>query len=97
VQDRQYAFGRRQSGRIDDQPTGSVVASFLSQLDQRQHGMGFISPHGLDLSDSLGPDRALLLAWSPDQTPIPPVNQFQTKRTTVNTLWRIPVPVPPGD
>lgn len=95
VQERQYAFGRRQGGRIEDRPTAGVVASFLSQLDQRQQGMGFISSHGLDLADSLRPDRALLLAWSPDETPIPPVNQFKTKRTTVNTMWRIPIAVPP--
>jgi hypothetical protein len=97
VQERQYAFGRRRGGQIDDLPVGSVVASFLSQLDQRQQGMNFISPAGLDLSASVGAERALLLAWSPHLTPVPPVAQFKTKRSTVNTLWRIPISVKPAD
>jgi hypothetical protein len=93
VQERQYAFGRSGGGRIDDLPTASMVACFISQLSEAQNGMTFVAPPGLDLSEAVNPERALLLAWSPDSPPVPPVNQFKSKRSTSNTLWRIPIPI----
>ncbi len=96
VQDRQYAFGRRGSGRIDDLPAGSVATSFLGEFKASQGGMNFVLPPGLDLSGAVGQGQALLLAWSPGASPVPPLNQFKSKRTASNTLWRIPVTISPG-
>ena len=93
VQERQYAFGRRGGGRIDDLPTASMVASFISQLSESQNGMSFVSSPGLDLSEAVAHGEALFLAWSPESPPVPPVNQFKSKRSASNTLWRMPVPI----
>jgi hypothetical protein len=93
VQERQYAFGRSGGGRIQDLPTASMVASFISQLSDPQNGMSFVASPGLDLSEAASQGQALLLAWSPDSPPVPPVNQFKSKRSASNTLWRIPVPI----
>jgi len=94
VQERQYAFGRRGGGRIDDLPTASVVASFIGELSVQQGGMNFVAPPGLDLSDAIKQGHAVLLAWSPGASPAPSVNQFKSKRSASNTLWRVPIPIP---
>ncbi|MFO1513968.1 MAG: hypothetical protein U1F83_13795 [Verrucomicrobiota bacterium] len=92
VQERQYAFGRKSGGRIEDLPTASMVASFIGELPASQ-GMNFVAPPGLDLSKAVTQGHAVLLAWSPGASPAPPLNQFKSKRSASNTLWRIPVAI----
>lgn len=96
VQERQSTFGRRGGGRIDDLPGASIAASFLGGFTASQGGMSFVLPPGLDLSGVIDQGQAVFLAWSPGAAPVPPVNQFKSKRTASNTLWRIPVTVSPG-
>jgi len=96
VQERQYAFGRRGGGRIDDLPTACMVASFIGQLSVAQGGVSFVAPPGVDLSEAVAQGQAVLLAWSPGASPVPPVNQFKSKRSASNTLWRIPIPLNPN-
>jgi len=91
AQQRQYAFGRRSSGQIDDLPTASMVVSLLGEMTEPNNGMRVVASPGLDVSQAITPGRAVLLAWSPDTEPVPPMRQFKPKRTAVNTLWRIPV------
>lgn len=93
VQQRQYAFGSSGGGHIDDLPMGSMAASLLGEVAEVQGGMNFPASPGLDLSASVKNGGALLLAWSPDASPVPAINQFKTKRTASNTLWRVPVTV----
>lgn len=94
AQQRQYAFGRRSSGQIDDLPRASMVLSLLGEMGAAHNGMRIVASSGLDVSKSLATDRAVLLAWSTDAAPVPVLNQFRTKRNTVNTLWRLPVAIP---
>lgn len=93
AQQRQYAFGRRSSGQIDDLPTASMVVSLLGEMSTPNNGMHVVVSPGLDISPAITSDRAVLLAWSPDTGPVPPLKQFNPKRTAVNTLWRIPISV----
>ena len=93
VQERQYAFGRKGGGRIDDLPMASVVASFIGELAGSQQGMNFVASPGLDLSEAVAQGHAVLLAWSPGASPTAPVNQFKSKRSASNTLWRVPIPI----
>ena len=37
--------------------------------------------------------NAVLLAWEPDYSPIKPINQFPTRRSHKDTLWRMAVPI----
>ena len=37
--------------------------------------------------------NAVLLAWESDYSPIKPINQFPTRRSHKDTLWRMSVPV----
>ncbi len=94
AQERQYAFARRSSGQIDDLPTASMVASLLGEASYSQNNARVVLPPGLDLSEAVDVDRGILLAWAPGAAPVPTLNQSKSKRSTVNTLWRIPVSIP---
>jgi len=96
VQRRQNAFGASKGGHLTDVPNAAIVASFLSQLrpDQGQGYNSFIQPPGLDLGQFVGRGGAVLLAWSPDERPTPPLNQFKPRRLSSSTLWRMPVSMP---
>lgn len=94
AQQRQYAFGRRGSGQIDDLPTASMVASLLGGSSQPRGGMNFVTPPGLDVSGAVARGSAVLLAWAPDNAVVPPLIQAQTKRAAANTLWRMPISIP---
>ncbi len=94
AQQRQFAFGRSGSGRIEDLATASMVASFLGELPIVRNGLNLVAAPGLDLSGAVRRGDAVLLAWSPAQAPVAPLLQSKTKRTTTNTLWRIPISVP---
>lgn len=91
LQQRQYAFGSSGGGHIDDLPSASMAVSLLGEVASVHGGMNFPASPGLDLSASVKDGSALLLAWSPDSTPVAAINQFKTKRTKSNTLWRMPV------
>ena len=75
---RQRAFGSSSSGQIPDITDSSMAASFLSQIAQDQNGYnyGFVSPPGLDLTPVAERANAVLLAWSADYSPMPPINKF---------------------
>ena len=93
LRQRQYAFGSSGGGHIDDLPMASMAASLLGEVAEVHGGMNFPASPGLDLSASVKHGGALLLAWSPDSSPVPAINQFKTKRTASNTLWRVPVEI----
>lgn len=95
VRQRGNAFGGSKSGRIDDLPTASIVASFIGQLPPQQGG-DFVASPGLDLSEAIEQGHAVLFAWSPGASPAPAVNQFKSKRAASNTLWRLPIPITPN-
>ncbi len=86
---RQRAFGASGSGRIDDLINSSTAISFISHLQDDR----FITPPGMDLSPLLTQGNAVLLAWEPNYSPIKPINQFSTRRSHKDTMWRISAPV----
>jgi hypothetical protein len=93
ARERQSAFGRSGGGRIEDLPGASMAASFISQAADVPNGNNFVLSPGLDLSATVGHGNVVLLAWSPGATPVPPINLFKTKRSTSNTLWRVPIAI----
>ena len=70
-----------------------MVASFLGRMGTQANGQNFVGPPGLDLSAVVAHGNAVLLAWSPDTSPVPPVNQVKSKRAAANTLWRVPIAI----
>jgi hypothetical protein len=68
-----------------------VAISFISHLPDER----FITPPGMDLSPLLAQGNAVLLAWESGYSPIKPINQFPTRRSHKDTLWRISTPVVP--
>jgi len=92
VAQRGRAFGGATSGRIDDLPNGSFVASFLGALPGQNAPSQFTAPPGTDLTAALR-ENAILLAWAEDQAAAAPMNQFRARRGKVHTLWRMAVPL----
>lgn len=93
VQQRRSAFGKMEGGRIDNLPDASMAASFLAYLNPQDNYNSFVTPPTFDLSSAAERDNAILLAWVPDASPVKPMNQFSPRRKTVNTLWRLTVPL----
>ena len=90
VVSRQHALGSTASGQIEDKPTSTMAASFISQLTGSQaYQNNFVSPPGLDLSPVLDHGGAVLLAWAGGYSPIKPVYQFSPRRLQRDTLWRL--------
>jgi hypothetical protein len=54
---------------------------------------GFIFPEGLDLTPVLDQGNAVLVAFDPDQSPVPAFNQFKPPRFNRDTVLRMAVPV----
>ena len=92
LQERRSSFGGRESGRIENAVDGSAATSFLSY---RQSGSGnsFLQMPAFDLSGAAEADNAILIAWSDGQAPVKSLNQFTPRRSTVNTLWRMTLPL----
>jgi len=92
VSQRRQAFGSATGGRLDDPAGGTAVASFVSHLADQGSSGRFQAATGLDLSDSLE-GNAILLAYAPGHGPVPPMNDFSVARSSVNTIWRLTVPL----
>jgi hypothetical protein len=92
VQSRRRAFGSTTGGRLDDMAGGTLVASFISELGRQGSSARFQAPSGVDLSDSMA-GNAVLLAYAPGHAPVAPMKDFSTVRSTVNTVWRLAVPL----
>jgi hypothetical protein len=95
IRQRQSTFGEQMGGRLNDAPAVSGAASFLWQAGQHGNATRFVSPPGLDLSPLLARGQAVLLAWTPDYSPIQPLNQFTPRRSHRDTLWRVSASVTP--
>ena len=93
IQQRHQAFGSTEGGRIHDLPNSTMAVSFISQLNQQAANREFIAPPGLDLTSVMEHGSAVVLAWDSDYSPVRPLNQFPTRRSNKDTLWRISVPV----
>ena len=93
AEQRQTAFGASSGGRLNDVPHAAMAASFVTQLRQDQSYNNFVVPPGLDLSRMVEGGNVLLLAWTPDYSPVPGMNQFKPRRVAQNTLWRVPVEI----
>lgn len=91
VQQRQYAFGHRDSGIIDDSAKATVVASLLGEVGRTRNDAQFVSSPGLDVSAAVRQGEAVLFAWATNSAPVPALTTLKTKRTAVSTLWRVPI------
>lgn len=97
AQQRRNAFGDNRNNILPDPPTHLAAASFISSLPENsnQYGnFGFLAPDGFDLSGQLQRGKACLLVWAGNYSPIPNLNQFDSRRTSRDTLFRVMVDAP---
>lgn len=97
VQQRQRAFGDSSGQRIANVPLASMAASFLSKKQERatppQQFDHFIMPSRFEMSEMVDRGQAVLLAWDEGKPLIAPLNQFNPRRGSTQTLLRLAVPV----
>lgn len=71
-----------------------TLATFMDPNRANQWGQysgNFLMPGRLELSHLLQRGNALILAWCDDFSPVPPMNQFEPRRTGRSTLLRLAV------
>ena len=97
INQRRQAFGDNTRGRISNLPLSSMAASFVSTMTEGStaynYNETFVMPNGLDLSDLAGSGQAILLAWDGTKSLVPPLNQFNPRRGSSQTLIRLALPV----
>jgi hypothetical protein len=94
VNQRRSAFGASEGGRLNDLPDASQAVSFLASRQARNNYNNFQILPTLDLSAAAEQNNAILLAWAGGHAAAKPLNQFAPRRTAVNTLWRMTLPLP---
>jgi hypothetical protein len=99
AQQRRNAFGDSRSNYLPDPPSHLAAASFISQMpansDLYNYGNGgFLMPQGFDLSEPLQRGKACLLAWTAGYSAIPNLNQFDPRRVSRDTMFRVMVDLP---
>jgi hypothetical protein len=98
IQQRRNAFGDTRSNVLPDPPAHLAAASLIANMPENanQYGYnnGFLAPQGFDLSEQLQKGKACLLAWSNNYSPIPNLNQFDPRRTSRDTLFRVMADAP---
>jgi hypothetical protein len=93
VMSRQRAFGATERGHIDDLPTATIAASFLSQMQRQDSMQNFISSPGLDMARVARHGNAVLFALASDYSPVPAMNRFSPRRIHRDTMWRVAVEI----
>ncbi len=74
----------------------AMVFSFIDHMPKnRQSKRGFLYPNGIDLSPAAERGDIIILAYYPDFSLLPWLNQFEVSRKARNTLLRL-TPLPPN-
>ncbi len=89
VSSRRSALGSSSKGQLEDKINGSIAASFLTYAARTDFGGSFSQPPGLDLTPVIEHGGAVLLAWAEGYAPVPPMYQFNPRRSHHDTLWRV--------
>jgi hypothetical protein len=95
VQSRRHALGDDSRGRLELDATHAAAACLVSgtDIDDRNNQQYLVAPAGFDVGPVLGRGQAMLFAWTPDYSPIAPMNRFTPRRLHRDTLLRLAVPV----
>jgi hypothetical protein len=98
VQQRQQQFGAQEGGHLHDAFGATLGASFLAMASTstdpnqwNQYGR-FVTPPGFDLTPLMQRGDAILLAWMPDETIVPTLNQFSPRYSRKDTILRVVAP-----
>ena len=92
---RRHTFGSSSFAQLDNLCDSTMAISLLgvNYPENAMNQSSFVMPPGLDLSPDLDQGEAILLAWEPGAAPTKPVNQFPTRRSHKDTLWRVIIPL----
>ncbi len=99
VSQRQRQFGAQEGGHLHDAFGATTGASFLglanTSADPNQWNQynRFVTPPGFDLTPLMQRGDAILIAWMPQETIVPTLNQFSPRYSRKNTILRVVVPI----
>ena len=92
---RQNQFGGQNAGHITDVFDSTVAASFLQManvsqdpsqpFNQFNYISRFVTPPGFDLTPQMKRGDAVVLAWLPNETLAPSLNQFAPRYSRKDT------------
>ena len=90
VNQRQNQFGAQEGGHLHDSFGATTGASFLALagIESRR-----ITPPGFDLTPLMQRGDAILLAWMPEETVVPTLNQFSPRHSRKDTILRVVAPI----
>ena len=92
---RQEVFGSSAKSHLDDWPSSAFAASFGGMLAlENGEQRDFVWSPGFDLTSLTKRPGAVVLAWMPDASLIPPLSQFKLLLGKRATLLRLAVPAP---
>lgn len=96
VQQRRSAFGRQDSGRIDLDLDGVILASFDPPVlsPRTPSGQVMMSPAGFTLSLQSLQNQPALFAWASNQSLAQPIHRFSPRRTRTDVVIRAFLPPP---
>ena len=92
---RQSQLGAGAAGHLEDFFTSATTASFISMAGAAEPGSDYYTfgaPAYFDLAPQLERGDAVLLAYLPNQSLTPPLNQFTPLFSSKNTLLRVVLP-----
>jgi hypothetical protein len=99
VMQRQQQFGAQQGGHLHDPFGATTGASFLAMANtstdpnQWNQYNRFVTPPGFDLTPLMQRGDAILLAWMPEETIVPTLNQFSPRYSRKDTILRVVAPI----
>jgi hypothetical protein len=101
VNQRQQQFGAQEGGHLQDPFAATTGASFLAMANmgtdpnqnQNNYWTRFLTPPGFDLTPLMQRGDAILLAWMPEETIVPTLNQFSPRYSRKDTILRVVAPI----
>lgn len=96
VQQRRFAFGGEQSGRVERNLDGVMLASFVDRLRERptEFGEYFASHSGFDLTRVIQRGDVVIFGWAPGQGIAAPIHRFTPARSQRDLVVRVNLPAP---
>jgi len=93
VQQRRFAFGGEQSGRIERNLDGVMLASFVERVrgQSPEFGENFAAHSGFDLTRLVQRGDVVIFGWAPGQSLANPIHRFTPARSQRDMVLRVTI------
>ena len=93
VQQRRFAFGGEQSGRLERNLDGILLASFVERIRGQapEFGENFAAHSGFDLTQLVQRGDLVVFGWAPGQSLAAPIHRFTPARSQRDLVLRVAI------